>query len=133
MLTTFQDLLTAARQQPEPQRLLFTFAKVELPAAATDAQRARFDAKDGGTLSPSMCVDKAPDEVESFHALVAESENTGLAWDIVFVASMSGHAGIAPSADEAAQPLRFMVNAINNGRVADFAAFDRAGNVLQFG
>jgi hypothetical protein len=132
MLTSFQDLLSATHQQLEPQRLLFTFAKVELPDAATDAQRERFGAKQGGTLSPSLCVDKAPTEVESFQTLVEESAKTGLDWDVVFVTSLSGRAGVAPSADEAAQPLRFMVNAINNGRVAEFAAFDRAGNVLQF-
>lgn len=132
MLTSFQDLLSASRQQPEPQRLLFTFAKVELPEDATDVQRERFDARHGGTLSPSMCVDKAADDIESFQMLVEESEKTGQPWDIVFVICLSGRAGVAPSADEAAQPLRFMVNAINNGRVAEFAAFDRAGNVLQF-
>ncbi len=68
----------------------------------------------------------------SFAALVQESKVAGLPWDIVFVASLSGRAGVAPSTDEAAQPLRLMVNAINNGRVAEFAAFDRDGNVLQF-
>lgn len=132
MLTSFHDLLTAARQQAQPQRLLFTFAKMELPDAATDTQRERFDARRGGTLSPCLCVDKAPEEIESFPQLVQESEQSGLVWDIVFVTSMSGRAGIAPNSDEAAQPLRFMVNAINNGRVSEFAAFDRSGNVLQF-
>ncbi len=132
MLTSFQNLLTAAHQQSEPQRLLFTFVRVELPEAATEAQRERFTAQQGGTLSPSLCVDKAPSEIASFETLVQESANTGLDWDVVFVASLSGRAGVAPSTDEAAQPLRFMVNAINNGRVAEFAAFDRAGNVLQF-
>lgn len=132
MLTSFQNLLTAAHQQSEPQRLLFTFVRVELPEAATEAQRERFTAQQGGTLSPSLCVDKAPSEIASFETLVEESANTGLDWDVVFVASLSGRAGVAPSTDEAAQPLRFMVNAINNGRVAEFAAFDRAGNVLQF-
>ena len=131
-LASFQDLLDASRQQPQPQRLLFTFARIELPDAATEAQRARVQAGEGGNLSPSLCVDKAPEEVTSFAALVEESQTTGLPWDIVFVASMSGRAGIALSSDEAAQPLRFMVNAINNGRVAEFAAFDRDGNVLQF-
>ncbi len=132
MLTSFQNLLTAAHQQSEPQRLLFTFVRVELPEAATEAQRERFTAQQGGTLSPSLCVDKAPSEIASFETLVEESATTGLDWDVVFVASLSGRAGVAPSTDEAAQPLRFMVNAINNGRVAEFAAFDRAGNVLQF-
>lgn len=132
-LTTFQDLLDAARRQPEPQRLLFVFARVDLPEHATDDQRQRYEQREGGTISPSLCVDKAPAEIASFNALAAESATTGQSWDIVFVGSLAGRAGIAPSTDEAAQPLRFMVNAINNGRVSDFAAFDRNGDVLQFG
>ncbi|HUW54220.1 MAG TPA: ribonucleotide reductase subunit alpha [Rhodanobacter sp.] len=132
MLTSFQDLLVAAHRQTEPQRLLLAFAKAELPDAATAAQRERFDAREGGTLSPVLCVDKAPVDIANFEALVEESVRTGMDWDVVFVASLSGRAGVAPGPDEAAQPLRFMVNAINNGRVAEFAAFDRLGNVLQF-
>lgn len=131
-LASFQDLLDASRQQPQPQRLLFAFARIELPEAATAAQRTRVSAGEGGNLTPSLCVDKAPEEVASFAALVEESMATGQPWDIVFVASLAGRAGVAPSADEAAQPLRFMVNAINNGRVSEFAAFDREGHVLQF-
>lgn len=131
-LASFQDLLDASRQQPQPQRLLFTFVRIELPEAATEAQRARVQAGEGGNLTPSLCVDKAPEEVASFAALVEESKAAGLPWDIVFVASLSGRAGVAPSTDEAAQPLRFMVNAINDGRVAEFAAFNRDGDVLQF-
>lgn len=132
-LATFQDLLDAARRQPEPQRLLFVFARVDLPEHATDDQRQRYEQREGGTISPSLCVDKAPAEIANFDALAAESATTGQSWDIVFVGSLAGRAGIAPSTDEAAQPLRFMVNAINNGRVSDFAAFDRNGDVLQFG
>ncbi len=132
MLTGFQDLLAAAHQQAEPQRLLLTFARAGLPDAATTDQRERFDAREGGTLSPVLCVDKAAADIADFAALVEESARTGMEWDIVFVTSLSGRAGVAPSEDEAAQPLRFMVNAINNGRVAEFAAFDRLGNMLQF-
>lgn len=132
-LASFQDLLDAARQQPEPQRLLFVFAKVELPQNATAEQRERFENREGGTLTPSLCVDKAPEDVASFEALAEESRATGQDWDMVFVGSLPGRAGVAPSADEAAQPLRFMVNAINDGQVAQFATFDRQGAVLQFG
>lgn len=131
-LTSFQDLLDSSYQQPEPQRLLFTFTRIELPEAGEDTSHAGTTAGTGGNLTPCLCVDKAPGEVASFAALVTESEHTGQHWDVVFVASLSGHAGIAPSSDEAAQPLRFMVNAINDGRVAQFAAFDRQGQVLQF-
>lgn len=132
-LASFQDLLDAAHRQSEPQRLLFVFARVELPENASAEQQARFEKREGGTLSPVLCVDKVPAEVANFAALAEESANTGQDWDIVFVGSLSGRAGIAPNADEAAQPLRFMVNAINDGQVAQFAAFDRDGEILQFG
>ncbi len=132
-LASFQDLLDAARQQPEPQRLLLVFARVELPQNATTEQRERFERREGGTLSPCLCVDKTPEEVASFEALAEESKATGQEWDLLFVGGLAGRAGVAPSADEAAQPLRFMVNAINDGRVAQFAAFDRQGEVVQFG
>ena len=65
-ITSFDDLLHAARAQPEPQRLLFVFAGVELPDDATPAQRERFAAGQGGALVPMMCVDKRPEEIASF-------------------------------------------------------------------
>ena len=131
-LASFQDLLDAARHQPEPQRLLLVFARVELPENATAEQRERFQRREGGTLSPCLCVDKTPDEIASFEALAEESKATGQEWDLLFVGGLAGRAGVAPSADEAAQPLRFMVNAINDGRVGEFAAFDRAGHPIRF-
>ena len=132
-LSTFQDLLDAATRQDEPQRLLFVFARIGLPENATPEQHERFARKEGGTISPCLCVDKAVGEVAGFEALVEESRTTGQESDLVFVGALAGRAGIAPGSDEAAQPLRFMVNAINNGRVGDFAVFDRQGEVVQFG
>src|SRR5215207_1626424 len=69
----FELLLQAAASQPEPQRLLFVFAAAELPADASAAQRARFEAGQGGALTPLACVDKAVGDLSSFEALVAES------------------------------------------------------------
>jgi hypothetical protein len=131
-LDNFDALLDAARQQDEPQRLLFVFARRELGDGATASQRLGFERGQGGHLQPILCVDKLPDEVAGFAALAAESEQTGHAWDIVFVGSLEGRGGIAPNGDEADQPLRFMVNAINDGRVGEFAAFDRTGRPLRF-
>ena len=62
-ISSFDDLLHAARLQPEPQRLLFVFVGVELPDDATPAQRARFEQGQGGALVPLMCVDKTPQEL----------------------------------------------------------------------
>ncbi|MBS0570094.1 MAG: ribonucleotide reductase subunit alpha [Proteobacteria bacterium] len=131
-LDGFGALLEAARRQEEPQRLLFVFARREPDHGAVSAQRTRREGDKGGYLQPCLCVDKTPPEIADFAALVAESDQTGQHWDIVFVGGLAGRGGIPPNSDEAAQPLRFMVNAINDGRVAQFAAFDREGNVLRF-
>lgn len=133
MLTSFPDLLRAADVQQEPQRLLFVFVRADLPASANEAQRQRHSSGEGGTLAPVLCVDKLPAEIASFQALLAESTRTGIEWDMVFVGGLAGRAGIAPSSDEAMQPLRFMVNAINDGRIDRFAAFDRQGIPVRFG
>ena len=130
-LASFDDLLQAARQQHEPQRLLFVFAERELGPEATPLQRERFARGEGGHLQPRLCVDKAPEEVASFAALRAESEQTGMHWDVMFVSTMSGRAGVAPGSDDAQQPLRLMVNALHTGRVREMAAFNRDGQVLR--
>lgn len=131
-LSDFAQLLDAAQRQPQPQRLLFVFAQRQIDHHATPAQREQFERGQGGYLQPSLCVDKAPAEVASFEALAAESVATGKPWDVMFVGALEGRGGVAPNADEAAQPLRFMVNAINEGRIAAFAAFDREGHPLRF-
>lgn len=132
MLESFEQLLQAARAQDEPQRLLFVFVARELGEEATPLQRASFQRGEGGHLTPCLCVDKVPEEIASFEALVAESAQTAKHWDIVFVGSLDGRGGVAPGSDEADQPLRFMVKAINDGRVSGFAAFDREGCALAF-
>ncbi|HEX2531449.1 MAG TPA: ribonucleotide reductase subunit alpha [Burkholderiaceae bacterium] len=131
-LSSYADLLLAAQQQPEPQRLLFVFAAAELPAGHTAEQQERFQARQGGHLAPVMCVDKAPDDLANFAALVEESQKTGVYWDVVFVSSLSGRAGQAPNRDEAVQPLKMMVDAIKRGSVKNFAAFTRNGDVVRF-
>lgn len=130
-LHDFADLLRASRQQPEPQRLLLVFAAAELPRDATAEETARFERGEGGALAPMVCVDKLPDEIESFPALLEESRQTGVAWDILFVASLPGRGGFAPNPDEAVQPLQMMVEAIKGGRVGEFLAVSRDGELVQ--
>lgn len=132
-ISSYADLLDAAKAQPEPQRLLFVFTRAELPDDSIEEQQAKFLAGEGGHLAPVMCVDKAPEELSGgFAALVEESRQTGLGWDIVFIAAMSGTAGIAPSSDEAEQPLLLMVEAVKNGNIGNFLAFDQSGEIVRF-
>jgi len=131
-ITPFDELLRTARQQPEPQRLLFVFVSAELPEDATDAERRRFEEGAGGSLKPVLCVDKLPEELSGFAALREESERTGVAWDLLFAAALPGQVGITPSSDEAEQSLKTMVGAIETGNVGRFLAFDRAGQTVDF-
>ena len=132
-ITSFDDLLLAATQQPQPQRLLFVFARAELPDDATPAQRKRFEAGEGGALAPLMCVDKSPDELSSFEALREESRQAGPAWSIVFVAALAGSAGRAPTSADADAPLQRMVESVKQGRIEGFLAFDLQGHPVSFG
>ncbi|GAD61899.1 hypothetical protein [Aquipseudomonas alcaligenes] len=131
-ITQFADLLSAARGQVEPQRLLFVFVAAQLPDDATEAERQRFQEGQGGSLQPVLCVDKLPEEIDDFAALLGESGRTGIAWDLLFAACLSGLGGIAPSAGEAEQPLKMMVGAIESGSIGNFLAFDRDGQAVAF-
>jgi hypothetical protein len=129
----FNDLLAAARAQPLPQRLLFVFAGAELPTDASAEQRAAFEAGHGGALAPLMCVDKSPDELASFEALVAEATQFGHDWVLVFSAAMSGTRQQPPASTDADLPLQAMVEAIKRGDIANYLPFDRQGLPVQLG
>lgn len=122
----FNDLLTAARQQPEPQRLLFVFAGAELPAGSSPEQAAQFEAGQGGALVPLMCVDKTAEEVVSFASLAQESRQFGPPWAMVFVAAMS-------DGPDAEAPLQRMVDDIKRGALGNYIPFNTAGEAVQLG
>lgn len=149
----FDQLRRRAGEQPEPQRLLFVFAAAALPDDASPAERDRFAAGVGGTLAPVICVDKAPDELTNFDALVAESRSIGRAvqsgnagqaeeadetsavragWQVVFAAGLSGRNGQAPSAGQITQALEAMVERVRNATFGAFLALDRSGKTLRF-
>ncbi|MHB1214332.1 MAG: ribonucleotide reductase subunit alpha [Thiobacillus sp.] len=130
-ITSYADLLNAARQQPEPQRLLFVFTQPELPEGYTDAQTHDFQAGTGGVLTPQMCTDKALDELGDFSDLVAESRQMGPDWKIVFVACLGGRGGVMPSSEEAQEHLKTMVNSIQNGAISTYLAYDCDGELVR--
>ena len=126
-ITSFDDLLHAARAQPEPQRLLFVFAGAELPPDSTSEQRLQFENGRGGTLVPLMYVDKTPGEISAFADLIAESREMQCEWSIVFVAALDGRDGRALTSEEAEAPLLRMIDAIKAGSLGAFIPFGRDG------
>ncbi|WP_034292943.1 hypothetical protein [Herbaspirillum sp. RV1423] len=132
-ISSFEDLLNAARQQPEPQRLLFVFTKAELPEDCSAEQRMNFEAGIGGTLTPMMCLDKAPEELSTFSELIEESRQVLLNWSVVFVAALSGRNGRAPGTEDAEAPLNRMVESIKTGSTGMFIPFDTHGHPILLG
>lgn len=129
-MQTFDDLLAAARSQPEPQRLLLVFARAECPPDADRAEREAFERGEAGALSPTVCVDRVPEEIRSFEALAEEARTMVPDWRILFVAAMPGRGGHVPNTDEAVQPMRMMAEQIRAGRIGQFLAVDGDGNLV---
>lgn len=127
----FAQLLAAAGAQPEPQRLLFVFAERELPAGASAAERARYEAGDGGALRPVVCVDKRPQDLSTFDALVEESRSACPPWQVVFIAALAGRNGQEPGTTPVEQALKRMVENIAAGRLDGYMALDAQGEPLQ--
>ncbi len=133
MISSYRDLIETSRSQQEPQRLLFVFCRAETPDDASAEEKAAFERGEGGALTPVICVDKTPDEAPDFKALADESRATGQSWDVVFIAAMSGRGGMAPSTDEAQQPLTMMVESIRLGHVSNYLPLDADGNAVNLG
>ena len=123
-ITTFDELLAAARQQREPQRLLLVFATAELPADSSPEQAARFEAGQGGALTPLMCVDKTAQELASFAALAGEAQQFGQPWALVFAAAMADGPDIEA-------PLQRMVEDIKRGAIGNYIPFNARGEAVR--
>lgn len=130
-ISNYEELLEAANRQAEPQRLLFVFTSAELPDDCTEGQREQFRASKGGALAPVMCVAKLAADRQGFDALFEESNRTGKGWDIVFTACMPVAFEVAPGEDAAERGLRAMINSIHEGKVGDFLAFNRHGEIVR--
>ena len=131
-ISNFDDLLQAARQQTQPQRLLLVFACADLPDDCTPEQRAQFEAGAGGALVPAMCVDKSPDEIQSFAALKQESQQFQSPWQVLFAAALSGRDQAAPNSSDIEQTLDRMVESIKIGALDHMIAFDLQGDAVIF-
>ncbi len=127
-------MLTVAKQQPEPQRVLFVFLRSSQPKDHKGKKETRLHSSEGGELEPIMCTDKTLDELASFSDLVTESESMEQDWHIVLIACLSGRNGMVPSSDDATQPLKRMVQTVESGGdLSNFVAFNRNGDPVQFG
>lgn len=130
-ISSFDDLLQAARQQPDPQQLLFVFVSADLPADSTPQQRESFLAGQGGALVPVMALDRSLQALRSFAELVEESRQFGHDWRLVFAAALSGSGGVAPAPQAVEKQLQRMIEAIKAGTLGPYIPFDRQGHAVR--
>lgn len=121
-IANFEQLLIAAAVQPQPQRLLMTFALAEAEPEATAGRT---------TLVPVMCVDKQVGELDTFANLAEEAEKMGQEWDVLLVTSLSGQNGVLPNPQQTDDALREMVQIVRQGQMDRLLAFDRSGDLLR--
>jgi len=78
-----------------------------------------------------MCVDKLPEEIDSFKALSKEADEISKDWALLFVLSLSGNGDQAPTSEEAESYLNQMANNLTTGQsISDYAVFDRKQNPI---
>lgn len=140
-IDSFDDLLEAARSQPEGQRFLLVFVRAELPIGSNPEQVKRFQNGSGGSLMPVFYTDKGCGEIESFKNLITEAEQTGkhlghdmnTHWDMVIVGCLGGYGAREPTTQEAQIPLGDMLHTIRSGgSLMHLAAFNRNGEPVYF-
>ncbi len=126
MIKLFKDLLKITSEQDQPQRLMFLFANAESKNPKKSKKHQQ------GTISPVMCVDKLPQDLSTFANLVKEADSIEKNWNFVFIASLSGQGGVAPTEDETEPFLNKMANDVETGNnVGRYVIFDRDENPIE--
>ncbi|MFY8350918.1 ribonucleotide reductase subunit alpha [Pseudoalteromonas sp. SSM20] len=125
MISKLSDLVEMANEQPDPQRLLFLFAEVSSESKKNKSQQK-------GTITPVMCVDKLPSDINAFDDLVKEADEIAKNWDFMFIASLSGDKGEPPTSEDAEPYLTKMTNDVMSGQnIARYVVFDRKHNPVE--
>jgi hypothetical protein len=127
----FSQLLSAARSEAAPQRLVFLLARRALPAGATDGQRRGYTQGTGGALEPLGCVDKSPHELTTFDDFALEANGACPGWDLIFIAALS-LGGLSTGIDaRVTEAMKRMVADVQMGRVDKFLALGADGEQLR--
>ena len=132
-ITNYETLVEAARQEPDPQRLLFLFLQPFLMDDDNEEEAQRFKDGQGGGLKPVFHVDFAAEELTTFEALTTESKKMEAEWNIVLVGCLTGEAGEPPTTKSVDEWIEFMQQAVLSGSpLSQFLAFNRSGDPVHF-
>lgn len=127
MISSFSDLLNMTAELEHPHRLLLLFAQTE----SVSNKKKKKSKEQRGLITPVMCVDKLPDEIASFAALVAEADDINTDWNFILIAGLGGQDGKPPTSEDADPYLNQMVNGLASGEdLSRYTIFDREENPI---
>ncbi|SEO45963.1 hypothetical protein [Aquisalimonas asiatica] len=130
-ISSFDDLKKAGLEQDEPQRLLLVLLKAE-PESGDGTADENDVIQGSGYLRPVMATDRELTEDLRLDVLAEEADQSGMAWDLIMVSSLSAAGGRLPTAEEAEPYLKQMAEAVEMGAdLSRYAVFDRAGSPVQ--
>ncbi|WP_105169733.1 ribonucleotide reductase subunit alpha [Pseudoalteromonas sp. T1lg23B] len=119
-MSKFQELLTMARYQAEPVKLLMLFTKTNIESASKDVNK--------GFIQPVMCVDKLPHELADYASLCQEADAINTDWDLVFLTSISANT----DTDIIDKSMKSMVSDIQTGKnTSMYVVLDRQDNLVE--
>lgn len=119
-MSKFQELLTMARYQAEPVKLLMLFTKADIESANNNVNK--------GFIQPLMCVDKLPQELSDYDALCKEADAINADWDLVFLTSIN--ANVESSIIDSS--MKSMVSDVQTGKnTAMYVVLDRQDNLVE--
>ena len=130
MISTFDELLLAARQQPHAQHLLLVYTQAELPEDSSPAQKAAFEAGSGGALVPVTCVDKSASELTSFADLEIEAQAFVQDWDVLFAAAIDIRPDQKHSDSIIDTAMNQVIERVKSGQIGGLISFDRTGTAI---
>ncbi|MEZ7278981.1 ribonucleotide reductase subunit alpha [Pseudoalteromonas sp. N1230-9] len=119
-MSKFQELLSMARYQAEPVKLLLLFTKANIESSKNEVNK--------GIIEPVMCVDKLPAELNDYSTLCLEADSINHQWDLLFVTSIS--ADVDKSVIESS--MKSMINDVQSGKnTAMYIVLDREDNLVE--
>lgn len=125
-MSHFENLLNTAKNEPQPQRILFLFAK-----AIDQAGVMRADCQ-GGRIEAVMCVDKSPEDLSTFKSLVAEADQQSVNWNLILTSTLSGNGGQNPSDSEILTALQKMSNIFAKQEdLSQFIVWNRQEEIIE--
>lgn len=129
-IETFDDLVAAAADEPEPSKLLVVLVGVE-PVHHRRPDGTMVAAENEGSLTPMMVRDLPLSPDLRLDDMVAAADETAQPWRFLMLAVLAGRDGRAPGRDECETHLKRMAKAIlTGGDLSRFACFDREGRPI---